>query len=160
MNSEVKPNILLIDDDPSILRVFTRVLEKRGFFVSTARTGREAWEKVRTKSFDATLIDVRLPDMDGTDLMRRMGDLSPKMVKIVFTGSPLQERSLEATKTFADAFLLKPVKPETFLNILEAKMKEKTAFMKTRRNPARRRQLTMPGKTISFPSERARTIIL
>jgi DNA-binding NtrC family response regulator len=153
-NPEAKPSILVIDDDASILRVFTRVLEKRGFFVATARSGREAWEKVRTKSFDATLIDVGLPDMEGTDLMRRMGDLSPKMVKIVFTGSPLQESSLEATKTFADAFLLKPVKPETFLNILETKMREKTKVINARPNSARKTQLVTSKRRSSLPPRR------
>jgi len=79
---EAKKSILVIDDDASILRVFTRVLEKRGFLVATAKSGREAWEKVRTKSFDATLIDVGLPDMDGTELMRRMGDLPQKWLRL------------------------------------------------------------------------------
>ena len=123
--SETKKTVLIIDDSPAILRVFSRILRKKGFLVTTAATGREAWEKLKTKSYDAALIDVRLPEMNGTDLLPRMGKLAPKMVKIVFTGFPLEEKSIEAIKTNADALISKPAKPETILSILEEKMKTK-----------------------------------
>jgi DNA-binding NtrC family response regulator len=117
--------VLIIDDNPAILLVFSRLLGKKGFLTTTARTGREAWEKFRTKRYDAVLIDVGLPDMEGTDLLRRMGELAPKMVKIVFTGMMLPEKNLTQAKTLADALLLKPVKPEILLRILEEKLEQK-----------------------------------
>lgn len=133
MKAETKGAVLIIDDDVSILRTFTRVLERKGFSVATARTGREAWEKLKSKSYDAALIDVRLPDMEGTDLLRRMSALVPRMAKIVFTGSPLMEREFETAKTGADAFLLKPVNPELLLTILEEKLTVKRASATSRR---------------------------
>ena len=120
-------------DNPAILLAFSRILIRNGYLVATARTGREAWEKLRMKSYDAALIDVRLPDMEGTDLLRRMGELAPKMVKIVFTGMSLPEKNLSLAKTLADALLLKPVRPEILLKTLEKKFEEKKNFLSAKR---------------------------
>ncbi len=127
-----KRTILVIDDDFSILRMLARVLRRNNFAVDTATTGKEAWEKMRTKSYDAALIDIRLPDMEGTDLLRQMTRLAPKMVKIVFTGQPLQEKSAELAKAGADTLLLKPVTPEAILNIVGIKIREKRASARTK----------------------------
>lgn len=122
---EAKRTILIIDDDQSILRVFTRVFERKGYSVVAVDTGKKALDQIRRSRFDAALIDVRLPDMDGTELLPEIQATSPKTVKIVFTGSATVEfGSAEAEKSM-DAFLLKPVKPEVLLNILEEKLKTK-----------------------------------
>ena len=67
-----KKRILVIDDDKSILRAFTRIRQKSGYEVDAAETGKEAIEKAETGRYDLALVDVRLPDMDGTDLVCRM----------------------------------------------------------------------------------------
>ncbi len=123
--SEDKKTILIIDDDPSIRRVFTRVFEKKGFCVVAVETGAKALDQIRCSRFDAALIDVRLPDMDGTDLLPEFHATSPKTVKIVFTGSLDVEISAEDVGKNMDAFLIKPVKPEVLLGILEEKLKAK-----------------------------------
>ena len=64
-----KKRIIVIDDDKSILRTFTRILQKNGYEIDVAETGKEALEKSKKKPYDLALIDIRLPDMDGTDLL-------------------------------------------------------------------------------------------
>ena len=118
--------ILIIDDDRAILRVFTRVLNRKGYFVATAETGEEAWEKLTMNRYDAALIDVKLPDMEGTDLLPLMLEIAPKMLKIVYTGFAVLGNSNEFTKKGVDAFLVKPVNPETLLNILQEKLTGKS----------------------------------
>jgi two-component system response regulator (stage 0 sporulation protein F) len=76
-----KRTILVIDDDFSILRMLARVLGKNNFTVATAMTGKEAWERMRTKSYDAAHIDIRLADMEGTDLLRQMPGSHQKWLK-------------------------------------------------------------------------------
>jgi DNA-binding NtrC family response regulator len=120
--SEKKRSILIIDDDPSILRTLTRLLSKAGYALDTAQTGKEASEKLATKSFDAALIDVRLGETQGTDLLPQMEKTVPSMLKIVFTGTPMAESMLNKAKKGADVFLLKPVRPELLLGILEEKL--------------------------------------
>ncbi len=123
--SDRKMNILVIDDDPSILRTMAHVLKKAGYDVDTAQTGKEATEKFTAEKFDAALIDIRLGEMEGTDLLPNMRKVAPKMLKILFTGTPMPEEMLATAKKGADVFLLKPVKPETLLRILEEKLEDR-----------------------------------
>lgn len=123
--SKTKKTMLIVDDDRSILRVFTRVLERKGYTVTAVENGKDALRQIEKNHFSAALIDVRLPDMEGTELLPKIQETSPGTVKIVFTGSPTVEASTEAAKKSMDAFLLKPVKPEVLLRILEEKLKDR-----------------------------------
>jgi DNA-binding NtrC family response regulator len=122
---ETKKTILVVDDDQSILRVFTRVLERKGFFVTTVENGTDAINQVLRKHFDAALIDVRLPDMEGTAILPRIQETSPKTVKIVFTGSPDLESLGDGQRKDMDAFFTKPVQPEFLLAFLDEKLRTK-----------------------------------
>jgi DNA-binding NtrC family response regulator len=125
---EAKRPIIIVDDYQSILRVFTRVLEKKGYTVTTAENGKAALNQIECNRFDASLIDVCLPDMESTAILPRIQETSPKTVKIIFTGSPdLKVLGNGANKNM-DAFLLKPVKPEVLLGILDEKIKARTAL--------------------------------
>jgi len=114
-----KKAILIIDDDVGISRTFSRILEKNGYETDTAKTGREAIEKAKTKAYAAALIDMRLPDFNGDRLMtmlpRKCGNR--KMVRIVVTGDLAFQQQTEA-----DAYLLKPVKAEKLLSTLKEKL--------------------------------------
>ncbi len=115
--------ILVIDDDKSILRTLTRILQKAGYEVETAETGKEAMEKAEKTSYDLALVDVRLPDMDGTDLLASLQGTTPSTVKIVITGFPSLETGVKALDGGADAYLVKPVRPEELLTLIEEKLK-------------------------------------
>jgi DNA-binding NtrC family response regulator len=129
--TENKRSILIIDDNPSILRTMTRVLSREGYDLYTAQTGKEASEKLSTKKFDVALIDVGLGETLGTDLLPLMNKVAPSMLKIVFTGTPMSKGTLDEVNRGADVFLLKPVKPEILIGILEEKLKGKTSTIST-----------------------------
>jgi DNA-binding NtrC family response regulator len=111
---EKKVRILVVDDDLNILRVFKQILEKTGYQVETADTGKVALEKLRKGKFSVSLIDVRLPDMDGTELLQKMAGNS-EIIKIVITGFSTVEVGKKAADYGADDFLVKPVKPEELI---------------------------------------------
>ena len=117
-----KKNILVIDDDKSILRTLTRILQKAGYEVDTAETGKEATEKMEKRQYSLALVDVRLPDIDGTDLLVSMKDNLRDTVKIVITGFPSMEMGVKALDGGADAYLVKPVKPDDLLTLIEEKL--------------------------------------
>ena len=123
--SKIRRTILLVDDDRSILRVFTRVLERKGYSVITAQNGVDAFHCIEKNSFDAALIDFRLPDIEGTELLPKIEDKSSKIVKIIFTGSPELDCFENCAAERMDAFLMKPIKPEILLNILDEKLASK-----------------------------------
>jgi DNA-binding NtrC family response regulator len=112
-----KKAILIIDDDVSISRAFSRILERNGYATDTAETGKEAIKKAQTKVYAAALIDVCLPDVNGNNLMNKLPQHNGRMVKIVISGFPMM-----APKTEADAYLVKPVKPEEIILLLKEKL--------------------------------------
>ena len=63
-----KPSILIIDGDTAILHVFSRIFQRKGYSVTVAEKGREAIEKISCNHYDDALIDLRLADMEGTEL--------------------------------------------------------------------------------------------
>jgi len=120
-----KKKILVIDDDKSVLRTFTLILKKDDYEVDIAETGKEALEKAEVGKYDATLIDVRLPDMDGTDLLPKLQKSLPGAVKIIITGFPTLETGIKSLDVGADAYLVKPVRPEDLLILIKEKIKNK-----------------------------------
>lgn len=120
---ETKKTILVVDDDKSILRTFTRILQKSGYEIEVAETGKEAMEKAANRHFDLALVDIRLPDMDGTDLLAKLKKQLQHTVKIMITGFPSLETGIKALDEGADAYLVKPVKPQELLLLLDEKLK-------------------------------------
>ena len=120
-----KKHIIVIDDDKSILRTFTRILQKSGYEIDVAETGKEALEKTKKRAYDLALIDIRLPDMDGTDLLIKMQRTMRGAIKIMITGFPSLETGVKALDEGADAYLVKPVKPEELLALIEEKFRAK-----------------------------------
>jgi DNA-binding NtrC family response regulator len=114
--------VLLIDDDKSILRTFSRILQRAGYKTETAESGTEALPKIQEHCYDIALIDIVLGDSSGLDLLPKIEEASPKTIKIVVTGADTTERRSEAHKNGADAYLTKPVNPETLLSVFEEKL--------------------------------------
>jgi DNA-binding NtrC family response regulator len=111
--------ILVVDDDESIRKAISTVLEEKGYSVDTAENGKEAIRKTNSKFFNLALIDIRLPDMEGTKLLTRIKETTPKMVKIILTGYPALQNAIEALNKGADAYLLKPVNMDTLLDTID-----------------------------------------
>jgi len=126
-----KKSILVVDDDKTILKSLKDILESEGYNVDTAETGREAIEKSEARFFNVALLDIKLPDMEGTKLLTTMHENLPKMVKIVITGYPNLENAVEALNLGADAYIIKPFKPEKLLELIEEKLEEQREAEKT-----------------------------
>jgi DNA-binding NtrC family response regulator len=120
--TEKKGTILVVDDDTSILRTMSRILQKAGYSVDTGRCGKEALEKCTVNSYDAAIIDNGLGDMMGIDLLPQMQKVNPRMLRVMLTGTPAPESLLD-TKLGADVFLLKPVSPETIIKTLDERLR-------------------------------------
>lgn len=116
--------ILVIDDDKSIRKVLTLILEEEGYTVDSAENGREAIDKSQSKFYDLALIDIRLPDMSGTKLLTTMKETTPKMAKIIITGYPSQNNAVEAVNKGADAYLLKPFNVDNLLDTIKEHLKK------------------------------------
>ena len=123
MNAE-KKSILIVEDDKAIIKSFKDILQSEGYSVDTAETGREAIQKSKAQFYNLVLLDIKLPDMEGTKLLTPMHETLPKMVKIMVTGYPSVENAVEALNLGADAYTIKPVEPGKLLALIEEKLKK------------------------------------
>lgn len=110
--------ILIVEDDPFVLRSFSQTLAKHDFEVETSQSGAQALEKLKQVKFDLALIDVCLPDMDGTELLSRAKKYLEKTVKIMVTGFPSVELSDKAKVEGAETYVVKPIKPPELLALV------------------------------------------
>jgi DNA-binding NtrC family response regulator len=100
--------ILVVDDDKSIRKTLEAILQGEGYRVDTAENGKQAIEKTGSSFYNLALIDIRLPDMEGTELLTKMKDTKPKMRKIIITGYPSLQNAVEALNREANGYILKP----------------------------------------------------
>ena len=116
---EEKGSILIVDDDESIRKTMAAILEEKGYHVDTADTGMKGIAKSKTKFYNLALLDIRLPDMEGTQLLTRLRDTVPKMVKVIVTGYPSLQNAVEALNQGADAYIVKPLNIDSALLVIE-----------------------------------------
>ena len=116
--------ILVIDDDASVRKVIAMALEDEGYSVDTAENGSEAIQKCNANFYNVALIDIRLPDMEGTKLLGEMKDTTPKMIKIIVTGYPGLQNAVEAINRGADGYIVKPFKMDDLLKTVKEHLKK------------------------------------
>ena len=114
-----KYRILVVDDDESIRSTMHAILEAEGYIVDIASSGKEAVQKTRQNKYNVALLDIRLPDMEGVELLELMNDGVPRIRKIMVTGYPSIQNSVAAVNKRADAYLIKPVDPDNLLAIIK-----------------------------------------
>ena len=114
-----KPRILIVDDDASLRTALFRSLERSGYQVITASCGKEAESFVQgSHKVDLALIDLRLPDGDGIELMQKIRSNSPSTQAIILTGFGSIEVAVEATQKGAFHFITKPFNLDEILSII------------------------------------------
>ena len=118
MKEQEQARILVIDDDVAVRKSHEVVLKANGYEVDVAETGKEAIAKSKAKLYNLALVDLRLPDMDGIELLTAMRDTTPKMVKIIITGYPSLDNSIEAVNRGADGYIVKPYSMENLLRTI------------------------------------------
>jgi two-component system NtrC family response regulator len=104
-----KPQILLVDDDKNLLRVLTYQIQQSGFDVVPVTSALEALKLLEEQSFGLVLTDLRMPELDGLELLRRIRETDSKMPVIVLTAHGSIDKAVEAIKLGASDFLTKPV---------------------------------------------------
>jgi DNA-binding NtrC family response regulator len=103
--------------------VLLTILEEEGYSVDTAKNGREAISKSNRKFYNLALIDIRLPDIQGTELLSKIRDTTPKMRKIIITGYPSLQNAVDALNRGADAYVMKPFEMEKVLKTIKDQLR-------------------------------------
>ncbi|MGB9676569.1 MAG: response regulator [Candidatus Bathyarchaeales archaeon] len=116
--------ILIVDDDENIRKLLQTILEEEGYSVDTADTAKEAIEKTKKSFYNLALIDIRLPDMEGIELLTKIRDTVPKMRKIIITGYPTLQNAIAAVNRGANAYILKPFDMDKVLATIRDELKK------------------------------------
>ncbi len=119
---EKQARIILVDDDESIRKTMKTILEDEGYIVDLATTGNEAIEMTQEQNYNIALLDIRLPDMEGVELLKLMKDNVPRTRKIMVTGYPSMQNAITALNKKADAYLVKPVNVEKLLELVKEQL--------------------------------------
>jgi len=99
------------------------ILEDEGYIVDLAATGMEAIKRTEETAYNVALLDIRLPDMEGVELLKLMKDAVPRTRKIMVTGYPSMQNAVAALNKNADAYLIKPVDIEKLLNTVKEQLR-------------------------------------
>ena len=114
--------ILIVDDDETIRTTMKAILEDEGYVVDLASTGEEAIQLTMKTTYNIALLDIRLPDMEGVELLKLMRDNVPRTRKVMVTGYPSMQNAIAALNKNADAYLLKPLDNEKLLNLVKEQL--------------------------------------
>lgn len=116
--------ILIVDDDREILDTTKQILEMSGYQVDTAISGADGLQLIQENLYHLCLFDIKLPDMEGTELLEKSHAMRPAMKKIMVTGYASLENSIRSLNSGASAYILKPVNPDLLLTTVKEKLDE------------------------------------
>lgn len=109
-------NILIVDDEINVCKGCQRIFEEDGFITNYALTGEEGLEKAAHNDFDLIITDMKMPDINGMEVIKRIKQNQPDMPVIMITGYASVPTAVEAMKIGADDYIPKPFKPDEILN--------------------------------------------
>jgi len=104
--------ILLVDDEANVRTVFSDILKKESYIVKEAKDGPEAMKAIDEETFDLALVDLRMPRMDGIEVLEHIKKRKPEILVIVYTGYGSITSAVEAMRKGAFDYLNKPFSPQ------------------------------------------------
>jgi len=116
---KAKEKIIIIDDDDDVCDSLSLFLNKVGYKTETAQTGQEGINKITKEFYIVALLDIKLPDIEGTELLKRLKEKHPKMDVIIMTGNASLNSAVQALNNGASGYILKPINLENLLTNLK-----------------------------------------
>jgi len=120
-----RPHVLLVEDERSVARGLEMVMHEEGYEVDLADTGRGALDKFRAGAFDLVVADLRLPDIDGMDVIQHVREKQPQTSVVIITGYPSVSSAVQAVKMGVSDYLRKPFTDDEFKAVVRSALKEK-----------------------------------
>ncbi len=114
-----KGKVLVIDDEDIVLKSCHRVLTPEGYDVKTAKTGEDGLKMLEKKPFNIALVDIKMPDMDGIEVLRRIKGKWPQTQVIIITGYSTIATAVSTLKLGAYDYIEKPFTPDDILSVVK-----------------------------------------
>lgn len=140
--------VLIVDDEPNMLDVLSDVLTDEGYNVDVAASGMDAISKASSGDFHVAVLDLKLPDMSGLDILREIKSKTPQTVTIMITAYSSVDSAIQAMKIGAYDYITKPFKIEQFKRAVANALELGASFFRTPYTQVRReRDFGMIGST-------------
>jgi len=123
------PRILVVDDEKIVCESCKRILEEEGYEVETALSGREAFERMKENPFDIVITDLKMPGIDGMEVLRTFRKDYPDSIIIMITGFSTVETAVEAMKLGAFDYIPKPFTPDEVAIVVRKAIEKKNLVL-------------------------------
>lgn len=123
----MRERALVVEDDPATLEACAEVLQQAAYDVIKARTGETAQSIVRSEAIDVAVVDLRMPNMGGLEVLRIAKDVDPEIAVVLITAYPTVETAVEAMKVGAADYLAKPFSADQLLAAVHAAVEKRSA---------------------------------
>lgn len=117
MTSKIK--ILVIDDEKIVLNSCTRILSDEQYEIHTVQTGAEGLQKLKDEKFDIVLTDLKMPEISGIEILKRIKEFYPGTIVIMMTGYSTVQTAVEAMRLGAYDYVPKPFTPEELVQAVD-----------------------------------------
>jgi len=132
----MKSHILVVDDEPVARQSLTDILRLEGYTVNSVPNGQAAVEYVRTHPVELLIVDLRMPGMDGLEVVQVVNQVSPETEVILLTAFGSTESAIQALRLRIHDYLLKPVPPSQVVNSVKKGLTRRDARLKMRGGPS------------------------
>ncbi len=156
MQEAAAVNIILIDDEEALRNAVKRILQGEGYHVETAANGTDGISLATAKDFDLAVIDLKMPDINGIEVLREIRKKRPYTICFIATAYASYETAIEATKLGADGYILKPFSPEELIQQLSKGIEKRKLLLETERLRKEREESLLE---VAFERTRLKTII-
>jgi DNA-binding NtrC family response regulator len=119
MNRNPLKRVLVVDDEQMIVSLLSTILREKGWDVTEARSGTDGIDQLDRARFDVILTDLVMPGDSGIDLLRAAKEIHPDVEVILMTGYATADTAIEAMRNGAFHYIMKPMKPEEVVNLVE-----------------------------------------
>lgn len=138
-------NVLVVDDEDEFREVIIKRLVKRGLKVDGAASGMKALEILEHSHTDVVLLDVKMPEMDGIETLRRIRSLKPLVEVVLLTGHASVDSGIEGMKLGAFDYLMKPIELEPLLEKLTDAYEKKRLHQEKIEAAQMKKHMSMPS---------------
>jgi DNA-binding NtrC family response regulator len=123
------PRILVVDDEMIVCESCKRILEEEGYEAETALSGKEAFERMKANPFDIVITDLKMPGIDGMEVLRTFRKEYPDSIIIMITGFSTVETAVEAMKLGAFDYIPKPFTPDEVAIVVKKAIEKKNLML-------------------------------
>jgi signal transduction histidine kinase len=141
--------VLLVDDEMDFLSIMSERMKTRGMDVSTAASAKEAIQLAEAESFDAIILDLQMPEMDGLEVLKALKAKTPELQVILLTGHATVEKSVEAMKLGAMDLMEKPADLRTLTEKIKIAQAKKKILAEKQTDERKKAQEIETGKLVS-----------